>query len=249
MHPFAGSVYGERDAATEPARGPGAGEIGVQVEDRELPANGRAVVSHGSSAPVAKAHAPESPTRPAQAPAPEPTAFLPDYEPLQPRRLQPEAHRAGSAASTNPAHGHLEAFRTHNSQRADQTRSETPGAVRPLLARENPEGARAFTSADATAGEGAKSREATLARGEPIPRERARPMASARQLAQPIRQPSLPPREAARNIGKEDPDVQVHIGRIEVLAVQQQAPATPAPRRERTTSLADYMAGRNGRGR
>ncbi len=53
--------------------------------------------------------------------------------------------------------------------------------------------------------------------------------------------------EAPRNAGSQAPDVQVHIGRIEVLAVQQQAPATLAPRRERTTSLADYLAGRNGR--
>jgi hypothetical protein len=44
-----------------------------------------------------------------------------------------------------------------------------------------------------------------------------------------------------------EPSVEIHIGRIEVLAVQPPAPPAPTPRRDRTTSLTEYLAGRNGR--
>jgi hypothetical protein len=46
-----------------------------------------------------------------------------------------------------------------------------------------------------------------------------------------------------------EPDVEVHIGRIEVVAVQPPAPRAPAPRQSRTTSLDDYLSSRSGRNR
>ncbi len=45
----------------------------------------------------------------------------------------------------------------------------------------------------------------------------------------------------------QEPEIQVHIGRIEVIAAVPQPPRVPSPRPNRATSLADYLAGRNGR--
>jgi hypothetical protein len=63
-----------------------------------------------------------------------------------------------------------------------------------------------------------------------------------------IRQPTRDQNFASK-VYADEPEVQVHIGRIEVLAVQPQPPATPAPRRETATRLADYLAARNGSSR
>lgn len=60
--------------------------------------------------------------------------------------------------------------------------------------------------------------------------------------------PSAPPQlSLPRNRAPEEPQVQVHIGRIEVIAAAPQPPRVPTPRPNRATSLADYLAGRNGR--
>ena len=67
------------------------------------------------------------------------------------------------------------------------------------------------------------------------------PFATELNVVQPAQQ-----QKAAR---AEEPQVQVHIGRIEVLAVQPPAPAAPTPRRETATRLADYLAARNGSSR
>jgi hypothetical protein len=60
----------------------------------------------------------------------------------------------------------------------------------------------------------------------------------------PIASPQLP---QLRNRPQQEPQVQVHIGRIEVIAAAPQPPRVPTPRPSRATSLADYLAGRNGR--
>jgi hypothetical protein len=57
-------------------------------------------------------------------------------------------------------------------------------------------------------------------------------------------QPSI---REQRSQSKQESSIEIHIGRIEVLAVQPPAPSAPAPRRDRTTSLADYLARQNGR--
>jgi hypothetical protein len=56
-----------------------------------------------------------------------------------------------------------------------------------------------------------------------------------------------PPLSLPRNRTQQEPQVQVHIGRIEVIAAVPQPPRVPTPRPNRATSLADYLAGRNGR--
>jgi hypothetical protein len=65
---------------------------------------------------------------------------------------------------------------------------------------------------------------------------------------------AMPPRAAPQlsrpqNRPAQEPDIQVHIGRIEVIAAAPQAPRAPSTRPNRATSLADYLAGHNGRSR
>jgi len=62
-----------------------------------------------------------------------------------------------------------------------------------------------------------------------------------------IVRPQQPPIRDQRAAPPLEPSIEIHIGRIEVLAVQPPAAPAPAPRRDRTTSLADYLAGQNGR--
>jgi len=69
------------------------------------------------------------------------------------------------------------------------------------------------------------------------PSTAARPPAVQPHLAMPK---SRPPQE---------PEIQVHIGRIEVIAATPQPSRVPPPRPNRATSLADYLAGENGRKR
>jgi len=66
------------------------------------------------------------------------------------------------------------------------------------------------------------------------------------RLAQPARPPGAGP-QLAKNRPPQEPEIQVHIGRIEVIAAAPQPPRVPSPRPNRATSLADYLAGRNGR--
>ena len=66
--------------------------------------------------------------------------------------------------------------------------------------------------------------------------------------------PIMPPRAApqlspARNLPPQEPDIQVHIGRIEVIAAAPQMPRVASPKPSRATSLADYLAAGNGRSR
>jgi hypothetical protein len=67
------------------------------------------------------------------------------------------------------------------------------------------------------------------------------PIAKALDIRQPTRDQNL-----ASRLRAEEPEVQVHIGRVEVIAVQ---PPAPTPRREKATRLADYLTARNGSGR
>lgn len=67
--------------------------------------------------------------------------------------------------------------------------------------------------------------------------------------AAPQRRSEAATREFSRGAGAEDQSVEIHIGRVEVLAVAPPAPRTPAASQNRTTSLADYLARRNGRTR
>jgi hypothetical protein len=247
LHPFAGSIYGDRSTAAEQSNRPNLGEPRQTGEDQDLPEIERTVLSRVPSARAARAQAEY------------PLGFLEEYEPLQPRRREAEAHRPGAAAWSAPARADLDAPDEQTTGREIQKRSaRSDPSLRFNVSSEgdaaesNAEETRSKAGAMHIDGErsatAAKSREATQTHGELIVRERAQTMATTRQPAQP-RQQSSPPRETARTMRAEEPEVQVHIGRIEVLAVQPPAPTAPAPRRERTTSLADYLAKRNGRGR
>jgi hypothetical protein len=72
---------------------------------------------------------------------------------------------------------------------------------------------------------------------------------SQQQLPQPAQQKSAVPAHRNEISIKPvpEPDVQVHIGRIEVVAVQPPASRAPVPRQSRTTSLHDYLSSRSGR--
>jgi hypothetical protein len=249
LHPFAGSIYGDRSTAAEQSNLPNLGEARQTGEDQELLEIERTVLSRVPSARAAKPQAEYPPP------------FLEEYEPLQPRRREAEAHRPGAAALSGPARADLDAQGEQTTGREIQKRSARSDTSLKFNvsseavsdpAQSHAEETRSKAGAMHIDGErsatATKGREATQTHGELIARERAQTMATTRQPAQP-RQQSSPPRESARTMRAEEPEVQVHIGRIEVLAVQPPAPAAPAPRRERTTSLADYLAKRNGRGR
>jgi hypothetical protein len=91
--------------------------------------------------------------------------------------------------------------------------------------------------------------------------EELRPASSApqqkvvRQKVEPLLRPAMAARPPSagpqlslpKNRPPQEPEIQVHIGRIEVIAAVPQPPRVPTPRPSRATSLADYLAGRNGR--
>ena len=244
LHPFAGSIYGDRSTAAEQSNRPNLGEARQTGDDQELPEIERTALSRVPSARAARAQAEY------------PLGFLEEYEPLQPRRREGEAHRLGPSALSGAARADLDVQGEQTTGREIQKRSaRSDTSLRSNASSEaqsHAEETRSKAGAMNIDGERsattAKGREATQTHGELIPRERAQTIATTRQPAQP-RQQSSPPRETARTMRAEEPEVQVHIGRIEVLAVQPPAPTAAAPRRERTTSLADYLAKRNGRGR
>jgi hypothetical protein len=56
-----------------------------------------------------------------------------------------------------------------------------------------------------------------------------------------------PQHPLAKSRVAQEPPVQIHIARVEVIAAAPELSRTPTPRPNRATSLADYLAGRNGR--
>lgn len=96
-----------------------------------------------------------------------------------------------------------------------------------------------------------------ISRTEKIrPDEKPRRAASSLpQKVEPLLRPAMaakppsagPQLSLLRSRPPQEPEIQVHIGRIEVIAAAPQPPRVPSPRPNRATSLADYLAGRNGR--
>ncbi len=78
----------------------------------------------------------------------------------------------------------------------------------------------------------------------PLPQTVTPLLRPAREARPPSAGPQL---SIPRNLRPQEPEIQVHIGRIEVIAAAPQPPRAPSPRPNRATSLADYLAGRNGR--
>ncbi|MFZ0794720.1 MAG: hypothetical protein WAM65_13175 [Candidatus Korobacteraceae bacterium] len=263
LHPFAGSVYGERDTST--ARPSGMHPEAARRDGEKLPLLEReqTVMSSPPPAQVAKTHPPDA------------MAFLDEYEPLQPQRRESRQRVPASRESRDPARTDREASPEHDAERSipqhspqqSTTRrlypsnetSRVAANVRTAINAEDgpsqtpalrPDGIAADLGglADKRSAANAESGQIVQTRGELVPREKKQELA----LRQPLptaRKTNTPQRGPARDAHTEGPEVQIHIGRIEVLAVQPPAPAAPAPRRERTTSLADYLARQNGRGR
>jgi hypothetical protein len=83
----------------------------------------------------------------------------------------------------------------------------------------------------------------------------ASPQRAEQQKVEPLLRPALaarapnagPQLSLPKNRPPQEPEIQVHIGRIEVIAAAPQPPRVSSPRPNRATSLADYLAGRNGR--
>ena len=235
LRPLAGSIFTDS-----------ADEMQNSGQEQELGEIERTVVSRVAPGLNAMAHAEE------------PIGYLENYEPLHPRRREAEADRSGSVESSNTWRTDRDANEQHLERRIqwhgeDLYTAKSPGADADSMRIRSEmdwEGSRADNGpahADHVTHDAAKNPEIARARGELVSQRTVQPIVTARETVQPSWLQGGPPPQAPRNAGSQVPDVQVHIGRIEVLAVQQQAPATLAPRRERTTSLADYLAGRGGR--
>jgi len=245
LHPLAGSVFGERDADAPPQE---PGEPAGSVEDR-------------SSAP---ADPPSRSPRPAAArEAADPSAPPEHREPRRAAEGDGKRLVAGQGAETR-----VDRESSRDATAAGPSRPEPSDAGRraprrvesggPAPTVSRPARTRiAAPEAGAARAQGQPgARLPTLARAEPAPDEADQsgreplPRSPARLEVQPPAQ-----REGARpgtapRLGRiEAGETHVHIGRIEVLAVPQPVPAPPSPGRERTTSLADYLAARSGRRR
>ena len=229
LYPFAGSIYGERTAETEQSFGPGLGVPHWAAFDRSES-------EQALPLPIAKTEEPELMMPFEQRATPQP-------------RLDPSAF--GSAGLNSPSALHPPAARPPDSIRTMRDRDEAdPGASR-IDAHLHLQRPRSETFA-ARAGDVTARRSAAVAIDQDhapasdarLVRQAAPRATAALDIQQPMRGQNF-----ASRLRAEEPEVQVHIGRIEVLAVQPPAPAAPAPRRETATRLADYLAARNGSSR
>jgi hypothetical protein len=253
LHPMAGSLFGERDSA-QLSLGLDLGEPHRTVEDQAPAENERMLPPRGLGAPVTIS------------PARQPMAFFDQYEPLQPPRRRPDTSRAAELSS--PVRADRAASHEHDPGRAMTTSRERLDATPRMHDRSDADVDAAHVSrganlrepltkaiavrADGATGErsatSARDRDATQAQIERIPRNAGPTFSAELQARSATRGENSPRHEATRQTRTNEPQAEVHIGRIEVLALQPPAPPR-ASRRERTTSLADYLAGRNGHGR
>jgi hypothetical protein len=153
---------------------------------------------------------------------------------------------ASSAAPPNP----------ENPTRSHGDASQTPFPLLPLLRPGNPpllsgsqrnEGLRAEAPVPQSpqGNSRAEKNQQEGPRPAPAPQQKVEPLLRPAMAARP---PAAGPQlSAQRNRPPQEPEIQVHIGRIEVIAAAPQPPRMPSPRPNRATSLADYLAGRNGR--
>jgi len=243
LHPMAGSIYGERDAAPESSFTTDLAELYGTAEDQHPAGSEHTLASYGAAAPITMRQAAE------------PTAFFEQYEPLQPPRRKHEAQTARTAELSSSARNDWTALHRHDratttsrerlaatpwiDERNDVER-DAPQVRRQANLRESPSKATVVRANGAT-GEAAASERALPLNGPPM-------FATEPQARSATRRENWPRREATPQTRTNEPQAEVLIGRIEVIAVQPPTPA-PAPRRERTTSLADYLAGRSGRAR
>lgn len=241
LHPMAGSIYGERDAAPKSSFTTDLAELYGTAEDQHPAGSEHTLASYGAAAPITMRQAAE------------PMAFFEQYEPLQPPGRKHEAQTARTAELSSSARTDWAGLHQH--ERATTTSGERLAATPRIDERNDVEGDAAQVRGQAVLRKSPSKTtvvRANGAAGEASARERALPsppmFATELQARAATRRENWPRREATPQTRTNEPQAEVHIGRIEVLAVQPPTPA-PAPRRERTTSLADYLAGRSGRAR
>jgi hypothetical protein len=199
-----------------------------------------------------------------------PASFAENYEPLQPSRLplarpfpQPFQDRPDPFESPLAAHEYQQSqeIPPRVTPRADSitTRAEDKHAFAPRITRSS-ETVREQSTADSAQFD-SNAAKSVKSRLEPAESEEGAQSIANHQASMAAPQVLIPtqpgfnqPTHAARpqqlpirEQRAQEPSIEIHIGRIEVLAVQPPAPPAPAPRRDRSTSLSDYLAGQNGR--
>jgi hypothetical protein len=244
LHPLAGSVYSA--PAAEPAAAPAATPQFTAAETGP--------VDKPLSAPVA------------------PPSILDNYQPLQPHRPDsarlesPLAHstarphadgpaiaqRSGQPAQSHAVDDQATNFTPANrnpAQRvADKSDKDAPQSA-PIAAQSEPVAANNPNHSSESANSEKTAAQHTRNPAQILTPQAVSPVRPARKHEVPSLNalPQQQPRREQRIQTPQQPDIQIHIGRIEVLAVQPPAPPAPAPRRDRTTSLADYLSGQSGR--
>jgi hypothetical protein len=268
LHPFAGSIYengaqswaarptsrGDADAAADPER-----HLVVEAND-----DGRET-DVASRTPLVSQRA----ARDAQNPA----APVPGHAPLYSQRRDDRFAPASSPSSriSNPVERELTPPQATSAELAGEDRraSDRPGGraaggpqtaeassrllpLAPTVTRAPSAtgGAAAIESivTGPTGRDGASSSVVPRTADNP-PRQIGRALTTAELAthAAPQRRSESLTREFLRGSGAQDQSVEIRIGRVEVLAVAPPAPGRPAASQNRTTSLADYLARRNGR--
>jgi len=200
----------------------------------------------------------------------EPESFLENYQPLQPRQqlfsrplqdsrvpfetsqMQPQDHPQAAESNqsrTNPRYvGTSPATAQRASSNAPQATDKRSFAPR-ITRRSEMHQERSTTrpaQSDQTADSSNQQPQQAESKLSAQLTSSNQTQTAAAQPANMVR-PQQPPIRDQRAAPAPEPSIEIHIGRIEVLAVQPPAPPAPAPRRDRTTSLADYLAGQNGR--
>lgn len=250
LRPLAGSVFGKPAEDPHPSRL----SDGPFTVDSEVPA-----WPAGTSTTQCNATGnPSSLATPAD---------LQNYQPLQPRQASLTPFETLIAASNEPP----QAAGLTPAQRSSQSVEIHPGRVRAAdLSKDRQTFAKQIASraemvpqqpTSRSAQSGPLTREQENHRPDPDERDLRAPSISSNQTQIFPPQARIPAQPAQKQVATrlqqpafrdrqtepaQEPSIEIHIGRIEVLAVQPPAPAVPAPRRDRSTSLADYLAGRNG---
>jgi hypothetical protein len=245
LHPFAGSIYengpqswiarpisrGDADAADNPERHP---VVEVNEHGREA--------DDWSRTPLVSQRA----AREAQNPA----APVPDYAPLYPQRHD-NRFAPVSSPSTRLSSPVEQEVTLPQAAPGEHAGEQAPRLLAPTVTRA-PSAARLAPAIESTISsptgrDGAWSSVAPRT-ADNLPREVGRAV-TAPAYAAPQRHSLSGTREFFRSAGAQDQNVEIHIGRVEVLAVAPPATRAPAASQSRTTSLADYLARRSGRSR
>lgn len=263
LRPLAGSVFGSPAEQTQTSHLNNA----PFVVEAEIPAIASDTSAHQHrAARIPTSPAPESflenyqPLQPGQQPIQQPIQQprqdirAPFNSPVMPAQSRSLATESNQARSNQHSAEDVRAL----ALRADSIAPQTPDnhAFAPTIASKTEEpqdqsASRLAQSRPATEGINQKPQKVEpISNAQPTSKNPTVPVASQTlipaqrsQMARPQQQPMRDQRPQPAP----EPHIEIHIGRIEVLAVQPPAAAAPAPRRDRSTSLADYLAGQNGR--